>query len=50
MTLRPPSPAARPVSRRDRPAKAALTRELMTYAGHTRIAFKRQDPNNVILD
>ena len=29
---------------------AALTRELMTYAGHTRIAFKREDPNNVILD
>jgi len=29
---------------------AALTRELMTYAGHTRISFKREDPNTVILD
>jgi AcrR family transcriptional regulator len=29
MTLKPPSPAVRPVSRRDRPAKAALTRELI---------------------
>lgn len=29
---------------------AALTRELMTYAGHTRIAFKRGDPNTLILD
>jgi signal transduction histidine kinase/CheY-like chemotaxis protein len=28
----------------------ALTRELMTYAGHTHIAFKRQDPNTLILD
>ncbi len=27
-----------------------LTRELMTYAGHTRIAFKRGDPNTLILD
>ena len=29
---------------------AALTHELMTYAGHTRIAFKREDPNAMILD
>jgi signal transduction histidine kinase/CheY-like chemotaxis protein len=29
---------------------AALTRELMTYAGHTRIALKRGDPNTLILD
>ncbi len=29
---------------------AALTRELMTYAGHTQIALKRQDPNTLILD
>jgi signal transduction histidine kinase/CheY-like chemotaxis protein len=29
---------------------AALTRELMTYAGHTRIAFKRGDPNTLIID
>lgn len=29
---------------------AALTRELMTYAGHTRINFKREDPNSVILE
>jgi len=29
---------------------AALTRELMTYAGHTRITFKRGDPNTLILD
>ncbi len=29
---------------------ATLTRELMTYAGHTRIAFKRLDPNRLVLD
>jgi len=29
---------------------AALTRELMTYAGQTRITFKRDDPNTVVLD
>jgi signal transduction histidine kinase len=29
---------------------AALTRELMTYAGQTRISFKRDDPNTLILD
>jgi len=29
---------------------AALTRELMTYAGQTRINFKRDDPNTVVLD
>jgi len=29
---------------------ATLTRELMTYAGHTRITFKREDPNALILD
>jgi len=29
---------------------AALTRELMTYAGQTRITFKREDPNSLILD
>jgi signal transduction histidine kinase len=29
---------------------AALTRELMTYAGQTRIAFKHDDPNTLILD
>ncbi len=29
---------------------AALTRELMTYAGQTRIAFKQDDPNTLILD
>ncbi len=29
---------------------AALTRELMTYAGNTRTAFKRQDPNAMILE
>ena len=29
---------------------AALTHELMTYAGHTRISFKREDPNVMILD
>lgn len=29
---------------------AALTRELMTYAGHTHIAFKREDPNVLVLD
>ncbi len=28
----------------------ALTRELMTYAGHTHIAFKREDPNTLVLD
>jgi signal transduction histidine kinase/CheY-like chemotaxis protein len=28
----------------------ALTRELMTYAGQTRIAFKHDDPNTLILD
>jgi hypothetical protein len=27
---------------------AALTRELMTYAGHTRTEFKCQDPNEMI--
>ena len=29
---------------------AALTRELMTYAGQTRIAFQRDDPNTLVLD
>jgi len=29
---------------------AALTRELMTYAGQTSISFKRDDPNALILD
>ncbi|MEI7900662.1 MAG: ATP-binding protein [bacterium] len=29
---------------------ATLTRELMTYAGQTQIVFKRDDPNNLILD
>ena len=29
---------------------AALTRELMTYAGQTRITFKRDDPNSLVLD
>ena len=29
---------------------AALTRELMTYAGHTHITFKREDPNTMVLD
>lgn len=29
---------------------AALTRELMTYAGHTCISFKQEDPNSMILD
>ena len=29
---------------------AALTRELMTYAGQTRIAFKHEEPNTLILD
>ena len=28
----------------------SLTRELMTYAGHTSISFKREDPNKVIAD
>jgi signal transduction histidine kinase len=27
-----------------------LTRELMTYAGHTSVSFKREDPNKVIAD
>ncbi len=27
-----------------------LTRELMTYAGHTSVSFKREDPNTVIID
>ncbi|MDD4101302.1 MAG: ATP-binding protein [Kiritimatiellae bacterium] len=27
-----------------------LTRELMTYAGHTSITFKHEDPNKVIID
>ena len=29
---------------------AKLTRELMTYAGHTRIALRPEDPNAIILD
>lgn len=27
-----------------------LTRELMTYAGHTSISFKREDPNKLVVD